>query len=117
METLGPWLIEHLPESPPPTVIHNDYKLNNVLLALDDPRRMTAVLDWEMATVGDPLSDVASLLVYWTEPGEEDLLGGLKSVTSDPTFRGGVVAGCMPLERPRSVRSTGIWRSPTSNWR
>jgi aminoglycoside phosphotransferase (APT) family kinase protein len=86
METLGPWLVAGLPESPPPTVIHNDYKLNNVLLALDDPTRMTAVLDWEMATVGDPLSDVASLLVYWTEPGEEDLLGGLKSVTADPTF-------------------------------
>jgi aminoglycoside phosphotransferase (APT) family kinase protein len=86
METLGPWLVAGLPQSPPATVIHNDYKLNNLLLATEDPTRMTAVLDWEMATVGDPLSDVASLLVYWTEPGEEDLLGGLKSVTSDPSF-------------------------------
>jgi aminoglycoside phosphotransferase (APT) family kinase protein len=86
IDRLAPWLVEQLPESPAPTVIHNDYKLNNVLLDREDPRRMTAVLDWEMATVGDPLSDVASLLVYWTEPGDEKLLGGLKSVTSEPTF-------------------------------
>ena len=86
MDRLAPWLVSELPPSPPPTVIHNDYKLNNVLLDTGDPTRMTAVLDWEMATVGDPLSDVASLLVYWTEPGEEALLGGLASVTSEPTF-------------------------------
>src|SRR5207245_2218234 len=69
-----------------PTMIHNDYKLNNVLLDPQDPRCITAVLDWEMATVGDPLSDIASLLVYWTEPGESELMGGLKSVTAAPGF-------------------------------
>jgi aminoglycoside phosphotransferase (APT) family kinase protein len=80
-------LTENLPPSPPPTMIHNDYKLNNVLLDAKAPSRMTAVLDWEMATVGDPLSDVASLVVYWTEPGESDLImGGLRSVTSEPGF-------------------------------
>jgi aminoglycoside phosphotransferase (APT) family kinase protein len=57
-----------------------------VLLDVDDPRDIRAVLDWEMATVGDPLSDVASLLVYWTEPGEADMMGGLKSVTETPGF-------------------------------
>ena len=74
------------PVSPSPTVIHNDYKLNNVLLDAGDPQRLSAVLDWEMATVGDPISDIAALLVYWTEPGEEEMLGSLKSVTSDLTF-------------------------------
>jgi aminoglycoside phosphotransferase (APT) family kinase protein len=69
-------------------VIHNDYKLNNVLLDYADPRRMTAVLDWEMATVGDPLSDVASLLVYWTPADETDLMGGIKSVTAESGFPG-----------------------------
>jgi aminoglycoside phosphotransferase (APT) family kinase protein len=80
------WLVDGVPESPPPTIVHNDYKLNNTLLDVEDPRRITAVLDWEMTTVGDPLSDIASLLVYWTEPGDEALLGGLKSVTSEPGF-------------------------------
>jgi aminoglycoside phosphotransferase (APT) family kinase protein len=75
------WLPAALPASPTSTVIHNDYKLNNVLLDFGNPTRITAVLDWEMATVGDPLSDLASLLVYWTEPGEAALMGGLKSVT------------------------------------
>ncbi len=80
------WLAEGVPQSPPPTIVHNDYKLNNVLLSASDPSQITAVLDWEMTTVGDPLSDIASLLVYWTEPGDEEMLGGLKSVTSAPGF-------------------------------
>jgi aminoglycoside phosphotransferase (APT) family kinase protein len=87
-ELLAAWFSERLPDSPPATVVHNDYKLNNVLLDVQDPRRLTAVLDWEMATVGDPLSDVASLLVYWTAPDEIELMGGLKSVTAEPGFPG-----------------------------
>jgi aminoglycoside phosphotransferase (APT) family kinase protein len=88
VEPLFEWLSTRTPESPPPTVIHNDYKLNNVLLDYADPRHMTAVLDWEMATVGDPLSDVASLLVYWTPADEIDLMGGIKSVTAEAGFPG-----------------------------
>ena len=86
VNALSSWLRDNLPDSPPATMIHNDYKLNNVLLDTQDPRRLTAVLDWEMATVGDPLSDVASLLVYWTEPGDPDIMGGLRSVTAEPGF-------------------------------
>jgi aminoglycoside phosphotransferase (APT) family kinase protein len=86
VETLAEWFAEKLPESPPATLIHNDFKLNNVLLDPANPRRVTAVLDWEMATVGDPLSDIASLLVYWTQPDEIALMGGLKSVTAEPGF-------------------------------
>jgi aminoglycoside phosphotransferase (APT) family kinase protein len=86
VSALTEWLQESLPASPPPTVIHNDYKLNNVVLDPAQPSRVTSVLDWEMATVGDPLSDLASLLVYWTEPGEEEMMAGLRSVTSEPGF-------------------------------
>jgi aminoglycoside phosphotransferase (APT) family kinase protein len=87
VEALATWLTDNLPESPPPTVVHNDFKLNNVLLDRADPRRLSAVLDWEMATVGDPLSDVAALMVYWTEPGDADtIMGALRSVTSEPGF-------------------------------
>jgi aminoglycoside phosphotransferase (APT) family kinase protein len=86
LDALASWLSDEMPASPPATMIHNDYKLNNLLLDYADPRCITAVLDWEMATVGDPLSDVASLLVYWTEPGEAEMMGGLKAVTSSPGF-------------------------------
>jgi aminoglycoside phosphotransferase (APT) family kinase protein len=86
-ERLSVWLLENIPESPPATVIHNDYKLNNLRLDAAAPCRLTAVLDWEMATIGDPLSDLASLVVYWTEPGEADtIMGSLRSVTSEPGF-------------------------------
>ncbi len=86
VDPLAAWLSERIPASPAPTMIHNDYKLNNVLLSFDDPGKLTAVLDWEMATVGDPLSDLASLLVYWEEPGDPDIMGALRSVTASPGF-------------------------------
>lgn len=65
MELAIEWLGDHLPLSPPPTLVHNDYKLDNVMLALDPPGRIEAVLDWEMATIGDPLVDVGLTLCYW----------------------------------------------------
>ncbi len=59
-----------LPESGPPAIVHGDYRLDNTMLAQDDPGRIIAVLDWEMSTLGDPLTDLALLLVYWgTEAG------------------------------------------------
>ncbi len=54
-----------LPESPPPTIVHGDYRLDNTMLAPDDPGRIVAVLDWEMATLGDPLADLGLYLLYW----------------------------------------------------
>jgi len=84
-DQISRWMLEHLPESPAPTIVHNDYKLNNVMLDQTDPGRIVAVLDWEMATVGDPLTDVGGLLAYWLEPGEE-VEGILTSVTTLPGF-------------------------------
>ncbi|HET9729640.1 MAG TPA: phosphotransferase family protein [Acidimicrobiia bacterium] len=54
-----------LPESPPPTIVHGDYRLDNTMLAPNDPGRIVAVLDWEMATLGDPLADVGLFLLYY----------------------------------------------------
>jgi aminoglycoside phosphotransferase (APT) family kinase protein len=63
MESIGEWLTRHLPLSSPPTLVHNDYKLDNVIFR--SAREVEAVLDWEMATVGDPLADVGLTLCYW----------------------------------------------------
>ncbi len=81
------WLAEGIPESPEPTIIHNDYKLNNLLLAPDDLGEVRAVLDWEMATLGDPLFDLAVSLSYWTEPDDpRELKEVMPTVTSTPGF-------------------------------
>jgi aminoglycoside phosphotransferase (APT) family kinase protein len=54
-----------LPVSPPPTIVHGDYRLDNTMLAPDDPARIVAVLDWEMATLGDPLADLGLYMLYY----------------------------------------------------
>lgn len=54
-----------LPTSGPATIVHGDYRLDNTMMALDDPGRIVAVLDWEMSTLGDPLADVGLFLLYW----------------------------------------------------
>lgn len=74
VEELYAWLVENMPESPSPTLVHNDYKLDNTIFVPDDPSMMTALLDWDMCTLGDPLLDLATLLTYWTEPGDPDHL-------------------------------------------
>jgi aminoglycoside phosphotransferase (APT) family kinase protein len=89
IDEVGPltqWLLGDVPESPRPTIIHNDYKLNNLILDPHDLTRVRAVLDWEMATVGDPLFDLAVSLSYWTEPGDPQ---GLRDVLPTVTSRGG----------------------------
>jgi aminoglycoside phosphotransferase (APT) family kinase protein len=90
IEQVGPlteWLSRDVPESPPPTVIHNDYKLNNLVLDPEDLTSVRAVLDWEMATVGDPLFDLAVSLTYWIEPDDPDELKAvMPTVTVTPGF-------------------------------
>jgi aminoglycoside phosphotransferase (APT) family kinase protein len=65
------WLRAHIPESGPATMVHGDYKLDNVMYAHEAPARLLAVLDWEMATLGDPLADVGWCICYWGDTGIE----------------------------------------------
>jgi aminoglycoside phosphotransferase (APT) family kinase protein len=87
IKQLTGWLARRIPEGQEPTVIHNDFKLNNLILAPDDLSEVRAVLDWEMATVGDPLFDLAVSLSYWTEPDDpQELKEVMPTVTSTPGF-------------------------------
>ncbi|MDX1545354.1 MAG: phosphotransferase family protein [Rhodothermales bacterium] len=64
------WLAAHRPAEQAATLVHNDYKLDNVMLDPADAGRLVAVFDWDMCTLGDPLSDLGALLTYWIEPGD-----------------------------------------------
>ena len=78
-----------IPPSPPPAIVHGDYRLGNMMLAEDDPGRVVAVLDWEMCTLGDPLSDLGYTLGYWGEPTDDpdyNLARPTSSVTTAPGF-------------------------------
>jgi aminoglycoside phosphotransferase (APT) family kinase protein len=73
MEKLGAWFLEHMPQSPAPALIHNDFYLHNIMLGADDPGKVVGVFDWEMSTIGDPLIDLGVSLGYWrdrTDPPE-----------------------------------------------
>lgn len=78
------WLRDKMPsESGAVGVIHNDYKLDNVIWSVDDPLKMIGVLDWEMATVGDPLMDLGCTLGYWAEAGDPDFFRQYRAMPSD----------------------------------
>lgn len=66
------WLEAHQPADVAQTLIHNDYRLDNMVLAPDDSLRIIGVLDWEMATVGDPLMDLGGMLSYWVQADDDE---------------------------------------------
>ena len=92
IEQLADWLVQHLPaDSERASLIHNDYKYDNVVLSPGSLTRVVAVLDWEMATIGDPLMDFGTSLGYWveaTDPEEWQRHGfGLTSISGSFTRR------------------------------
>jgi aminoglycoside phosphotransferase (APT) family kinase protein len=70
MERVARWLMENTPQESGVTLIHNDYKFDNLMLDPADLTRINAVLDWEMTTVGDPLMDLGTTLGYWVEASD-----------------------------------------------
>ena len=77
MERTAQWLASHQPASSGACLVHNDYKYDNLVLDPTDFSRIVAVLDWEMATLGDPLLDVGTSLGYWVEAGDHPALRSL----------------------------------------
>jgi aminoglycoside phosphotransferase (APT) family kinase protein len=70
MDRVAQWLTDHKPTESDAALIHNDYKYDNVVLDPENLTRVVAVLDWEMATIGDPLMDLGTTLGYWVEAGD-----------------------------------------------
>ncbi len=90
---LGVWLESHIVPDGPPALLHNDFKLDNVIL---DPRDLSAVavVDWDQGTRGDPLFDFATLLSYWVEPDDPPAMHDMAQMpAAEPGF----------LTRPQAV--------------
>jgi aminoglycoside phosphotransferase (APT) family kinase protein len=86
MDRLASWLAERVPPPQRASVLHNDYKLDNAMFASDDPGRLVAIFDWDMASLGDPLIDLGTLLGYWAQADDETPRGTGSSVTTLPGF-------------------------------
>ncbi len=74
MAQAAAWLASHQPTSASAALIHNDYRYDNVVLDPNELTRIIAILDWEMATIGDPLMDVGTTLAYWAEANDPPAL-------------------------------------------
>jgi aminoglycoside phosphotransferase (APT) family kinase protein len=74
LKEVAEWMPKNLPASSRVAFIHNDFKYDNLVLNPDNPFDILAILDWEMATVGDPLMDLGTTLAYWAEAKDPDVL-------------------------------------------
>jgi aminoglycoside phosphotransferase (APT) family kinase protein len=85
VEPLSAWLREHMPAHSDATLVHNDYKFDNMVLDPTDVTQIKAVLDWEMCTLGDPLTDVGAALAYWVDPDDSPEMQTIRwGPTNDP---------------------------------
>jgi len=82
-ERVMKWLDEQQPEDVATCVIHNDFRLDNVVLAPDNPLEVVGVLDWEMATLGDPLMDLSGALAYWIQADDDPPFRAARRQPSD----------------------------------
>ena len=102
VERIAAWLVERIPAMKEATLIHNDYKYDNMILDPEDVTRMIGVLDWEMSTIGDPLSDLGTALAYWVDAKDSD---DLQQVRWCPSNYPGSLTRAQLVER--YARTTG----------
>jgi aminoglycoside phosphotransferase (APT) family kinase protein len=117
VEQVGAWLAANLPVSPPATIVHGDYRLGNTIFSAHPPARLSAILDWEMATIGDPLADLGYLMIHWTQAGDAVVKFNLQSVTVRPGFptREELIARYQQRSG-RSMRALG-WYATLALWK
>jgi aminoglycoside phosphotransferase (APT) family kinase protein len=95
------WLDAHQPEDLTHVLVHNDFRFDNLVLAPEDPTRVIGVLDWEMATVGDPFMDLASGLAYWVQADDHPAFLAMRR---QPTHTPGMLTRAQVVERYAAAR-------------
>jgi aminoglycoside phosphotransferase (APT) family kinase protein len=117
LERVAGWLEANLPGSPEATVVHGDYRLGNVMFAPSEPR-LVAVLDWEMATIGDPLADVGYMTAMWSEAGDPpNPVGDLSTVTRQAAFPGREALARRYVERTGHSLDALTWYQVLALWK
>jgi aminoglycoside phosphotransferase (APT) family kinase protein len=96
VERIASWINRHMPPTATAALIHNDYKYDNTVLNPTNPIEITGVLDWEMCTIGDPLSDVGTALAYWVDPDDSS---ELQEIRWGPTTSAGSLSRSELVER------------------
>ncbi len=96
VERISAWLTERMSPCHETALIHNDYKYDNVVLDPGDATKIVGVLDWEMCTLGDPLTDLGTTLAYWTDPQDPE---ELQEIRSAPTTLPGTLTRAQLVER------------------
>ena len=96
LDRAAAWLAGNQPPESGPALLHNDYKYDNLVLHPEEPWRIAAVLDWEMATVGDPLMDLGTTLGYWMDPDDAP---DLRLLPAGPTTLPGNLSRAEVAER------------------
>jgi len=118
VDRVGTWLGDHAPDSPDATIVHGDFRMGNVMFALEEPARVVAVFDWEMATIGDPLADLGYLCAFWSDRDDPPLvLFALSAVTRLPGFpsRAELIAGYE--KRSGRSMSDARWYQTLALWK
>ncbi|MBF0453113.1 MAG: phosphotransferase family protein [Candidatus Magnetomorum sp.] len=96
-EAVMTWLNEKQPpDTPTPTIVHNDFKFDNAVLDLNNPMKIIGILDWEMATYGDPLMDLGNSLAYWIEKNDPEPIQALRMM---PTHMEGALTRNALIDR------------------
>ncbi len=105
LEATMAWLAEHQPDDLPHVLVHNDFRFDNLVLDPDDPTRVVGVLDWELATVGDPLMDLGSALAYWVQADDDP---AFLAIRLQPTHTPGMLTRAEVVERYLAARGLDV---------
>jgi aminoglycoside phosphotransferase (APT) family kinase protein len=117
--TVRDWLQDHLPRQEEATIVHGDFRLGNTIFAAESPPRLLAVLDWEMATIGDPLADIGYLCMMWSERDDPHL--GLREQVAKVTRAEGFLSRAQLVARYEQVTGRSIadlrWYETLALWK
>lgn len=114
---LSAWLAAHIPVTQAHAIVHGDYRLGNLMFADSPPARVSAILDWELSTIGDPLADVGYFAATYGASGREGTVMELTSVTREPGFPTRAEALDRYAERSSLDLSPLAWYQALALWK